>query len=86
MTTINLPIDMTGTFFANAKRPGKQDPEFTGLARVGGKLVRASVWINVNKFNKPYLTVRFRDYVPVQASLDLEQLQLPEDIDQQPAA
>lgn len=80
------PVNMQGTAFANAKRPDKQDPDYTGAARVNGQDVLVSVWINTSKAGKPYLSIRFRTPQPVQASLDLENLQQPELIDQRPAA
>lgn len=85
-TNTRIPVNMQGTAFVNAKRPDRQDPDYTGTARINNQDVLVSVWINVSKAGKPYLSLRFRTPQPVQASLDLENLQQPEDIEQRPAA
>jgi uncharacterized protein (DUF736 family) len=73
-----VPKDMTLTLFPNAKRPGYQDPDYTGYGKVHGKTIKASCWLNTTKNkDRPYLSVRFSDVTPVQEQLNLENLQQP---------
>jgi predicted dienelactone hydrolase len=73
-----IPKDMTLTLFPNAKRPGFQDPDYTGTGKIHGKTFRASAWLNTTKTkDRPYISVRFAEITPVQEQLNLENLQQP---------
>ena len=86
-TNIRIPAPNTGTLFANARRPDKQDPQYVGLVNITQPgIYRVSTWVNTGKNGKPYLSQRYTLQPPVQEQLNFDQLQQPEDIEQLPAA
>jgi len=78
-----IPAANTGTSFANARRPDKQDPQYVGLVHVTQPgIYRVSTWLNTSKAGKPYLSHRLTLQPPVQEQLNFDQLQQPEAIEQ----
>lgn len=87
MSSQYVPKDMTLTLFPNAKRPGYQDPDYAGVAKVNGQSFKAVAWLNTTKGkDRPYISVRFNALAPVQEQLNLEHLSQAEDIPQREVA
>jgi hypothetical protein len=60
MSTYNN--ELKGALWKNdRKREGKQDPEYTGNAMIGGVEFWLKCWVNTDKSGKKYMSLKFEE-------------------------